>query len=308
MRPTKGLAHSIHVRLVARAKELGTESQLLLERYALHRLLYRLSVSEHAERFLLKGAQLMLLWAGEMVRSTRDADLLGFGNLSNDNLQSIFADLCALLVPDDGMEYLVDTIRISPIREETAYGGRRVTIQARLGNARLHLQVDVGLGDAVTPEPEWVELPQLFDLPAIRLRAYRPETSIAEKLETMVALGLVNSRMKDYFDIYVLSLRGAFDQSVLARAIGETFRRRGTKLPSGLPVGLSAAYAEERGKTAQWRGFLARVDAKGIPDDLGAVVKAGASFAWPVLVTAQEGRAGTMHWPPGGPWRDEAER
>ena len=151
---------------------------------------------------------------------TRDADLLGFGDLSNDNLQSIFADLCALLVPDDGMEYLVDTIRISPIREETIYGGRRVTIQARLGNARLHLQVDVGLGDAVTPEPEWVELPQLLDLPAVRLRAYRPETSIAEKLETMVSLGLVNSRMKDYFDIYVLSMGEAFDRGG-PRASGE---------------------------------------------------------------------------------------
>lgn len=306
MSATQGLAHSVHVRLVARARELGIESQLLLERYALHRLLYRLSVSEHAERFLLKGAQLMLLWAGETVRSTRDADLLGFGDLSNDNLQRIFADMCALLVPDDGMEYLVDTIRISPIREETTYGGRRVTIQARLGNARLHLQVDVGLGDAVTPEPEWVELPQLFDLPAIRLRAYRPETSIAEKLETMSSLGLVNSRMKDYFDIYVLSMREAFDRAMLGHAISEAFRRRGTELPSGLPVGLSAAYALEPGKTAQWRGFLARVGAKGVPDDLDTVVKAVASFAWPVLVTAREGRAGASHWPPGGPWRVEA--
>lgn len=308
MSATQGLAHSVHVRLVARAKELGTESQLLLERYALHRLLYRLSVSEHAERFLLKGAQLMLLWLGETVRSTRDADLLGFGELSNDNLQRIFADLCALLVPDDGMEYLVDTIRITPIREETTYGGRRVTIQARLGNARLHLQVDVGLGDAVTPEPEWVELPQLLDLPAIRLRAYLPETSIAEKLETMISLGVVNSRLKDYFDIYVLSMRGAFDRAVLGHAISETFRRRGTDLPSRLPVGLSSLYAEEPGRNAQWRGFLSKVDAKNVPDDLGVVVQAVASFLWPVLVATREGRDGTSHWPPGGPWRVEAAR
>jgi predicted nucleotidyltransferase component of viral defense system len=301
---TTGLAHSIHVRLVARAKELGTEPQLLLERYALHRLLYRLSISQHAERFLLKGAQLMLLWFGETVRMTRDADLLGFGDLTDANLQSIFADLCDLAVPDDGMDYLADTIRISPIREESVYGGRRVSVQARLGNAKLHLQVDVGLGDAVTPEPEWVELPQLLDLPAVRLRAYRPETSIAEKLETMVSLGLVNSRMKDYFDIYVLSMGEAFDRSVLGRAVGDTFRRRGTEWPSRVPAGLSAAFAEEPGKATQWRGFLHKVDAKGVPDDLGTIVKAVAAFLWPVLTAARDGLATAGYWPPGGPWRD----
>jgi len=301
VRATTGLAHSIHVRLVARAKELDTEPQLLLERYALHRLLYRLSVSQHAERFLLKGAQLMLLWLGETVRMTRDADLLGFGDLSDDNLQSIFADLCALDAPDDGMEYLGDTIRISPIREESVYGGRRVSLQARLGNARLRLQVDVGIGDAVTPEPEWVELPQLLDLPAVRLRAYRPETSIAEKLETMVSLGLVNSRMKDYFDVYVLSMGEAFDRSVLGRAVGDTFRCRGTEWPSRVPAGLSAAFAEEPGKATQWRGFLRKVNAKGVPDDLATIVKAVAAFLWPVLTAARDGAG---YWPPGGPWRD----
>ena len=306
MSATAGLAHSIHVRLVARAKDLGIEPQLLLERYALHRLLYRLSISKHVERFLLKGAQLMLLWLGETVRSTRDADLLGFGDLSDGSLQSLFTDLCDMLVPDDGMEYLADTIRISPIREESTYGGRRVSVQARLGNARLHLQVDVGIGDAVTPEPEWVELPQLLDLPAVRLRAYRPETSIAEKLETMVSLGLVNSRMKDYFDIYVLSMGEAFDRGVLGRAVGDTFRRRGTGLPSGVPVGLSVTFAEEPGKAAQWRSFLNRVDAKGVPDDLGAIVKAVAAFLWPVLIAAR-GTSGAGQWPPGGPWRDNAE-
>ena len=143
MSATTGLAHSVHVRLVARAKELGIEAQALLERYALHRLLYRLSTSKHAERFLLKGAQLMLIWIGETVRATRDADLLGFGKLSDSNLRDIFAELCTMDVPDDGMEYLSDTIRIARIREENVYGGRRVFVQARLGNARLRLQVDV---------------------------------------------------------------------------------------------------------------------------------------------------------------------
>ena len=185
MTATEGLAHSIHTRLVAKAKEQGIEAQLLLERYALHRFLFRLSKSSHAGRFLLKGAQLMLIWMGESARTTRDADLLGFGEISDAELRRLMADVCMAPVVEDGMEYSADSIRISLIREETAYGGRRVKLQASLGNARLPLQIDVGIGDAVSPEPEWVELPQMLDLPAPKLRAYRPETSIAEKLETI---------------------------------------------------------------------------------------------------------------------------
>ena len=211
MTATEGLVHSIHTRLVARSKELGIEAQLLLERYALHRLLYRLSQSGHADRFLLKGAQLMLVWIGETARATRDADLLGFGDLSDSELRRIITDVCSQPVTDDGMEYLVDSIQISSIREGTAYGGRRIHLYARLGNARLRLQIDVGIGDAVTHGPEWVELRQMLDLPAPKLRAYRPETSIAEKFETIVSRGLLNSRLKDYFDIYVLSLNESFD-------------------------------------------------------------------------------------------------
>ena len=144
----QGIAHSVHTRLVARSKELHIEVQFLLERYALHRLLYRLSKSQHADRFLLKGAQLLLIWIGESARTTRDADLLGFGDLSDDSLRMIFTDLCTVTVEPDGVEYLATTLRIAPIREENAYGGRRILIQARLGNARLLLQIDVGIGDA----------------------------------------------------------------------------------------------------------------------------------------------------------------
>jgi len=217
MNKVQGIAHSVHTRLVARAKELGIEAQLMLERYALHRFLYRLSKSQHTERFLLKGAQMMLIWIGETIRATRDADLLGLGELSEQTIRQIFSDLCTMDVNADGMEYLPDTIRIAPIREENAYGGRRVFIQARLGNARLRIQIDVAVGDAVTPEPVWVELPQLLDLPVARLKAYRPETSIAEKVETMVSLGLLNSRLRDYFDIFVLAERKAFEGSVSSR-------------------------------------------------------------------------------------------
>ena len=303
MTATEGLAHSIHTRLVARSKELGMEAQVLLERYALHRFLFRLSKSVHADRFLLKGAQLMLIWIGETARATRDADLLGIGDLADSELQRIITDLCNQTVTDDGMEYLVDSIRIAPIREETAYGGRRIHVQARVGNARLRLQIDVGIGDAVTPEPEWVELPQMLDLPAPKLRAYRPETSIAEKLETIVARGLLNSRLKDYFDIYILSLNESFDLPVLSHAIRATFERRSSPLPSSTPIGLTQTFVDEPGKALQWRGFLDKAGVEGIPEDLIDVIEAIAAFMSPVLSGIQTETTSDQHWPPRGPWQ-----
>jgi predicted nucleotidyltransferase component of viral defense system len=293
--------------LVARAKELGIEAQHLLERYALHRFLYRLSKSEYAERFLLKGAQLMLIWIGETVRVTKDADLLGFGDLSDQTLKQVFEDLCTMNVDADGMTYLRDSIQIVPIREDNVYGGRRIFIRARLGNAQLRVQVDVGIGDAVTPEPVWVELPQMLDLPTARLRAYRPETSIAEKLETIVTLGLLNSRMKDYFDIYTLLEHKAFESSVLFQAVRDTFGRRRTPIPAELPQGLTRAFAEEPGKATQWRSFLKRVGGSAAPVDLGVVVDALSVFLWPILRSVHDGALNDGHWPPGGPWQSKED-
>ena len=230
MSTTQGLAHSTHVRLVARAKELGIEAQFLLERYALHRLLYRLSKSAHADRFVLKGAQLMLVWLGETVRPTRDVDLLGLGDPSDETLDFAFRDLCKMEISPDGMEYLPNSVHVTRIRREDRQGGRRITLKARLGNARLSLQVDVGIGDVITPEPSWIELPSLLDLPPPRLLGYPPETSIAEKLETIVSLGVLNSRLRGYFDILALSKRLSFEGNLLKRPSGE--RSRGVALRS----------------------------------------------------------------------------
>lgn len=308
MTTTEGLAHSIRARLVGKAKEQGIEAQLLLERYALHRFLFRLSESNHADRFLLKGAQLMLVWMGESARTTRDADLLGFGEITDSELGSIVSEICEESVVDDGMVFLPDSIRVTAIREETAYGGRRVKLQARLGNARLPIQIDVGIGDAVSPEPEWVELPQMLDLPAPRLRAYRPETSIAEKLETIAARGLINSRLKDYFDIYVLSAHESFDLRTLADAIRSTFERRGTAIPPELPEGLTQTYVEGPGRELQWRSFLEKSGVANIPDELGSIVESIATFLEPAMAEARGEETEARRWPPGGPWQPkEAE-
>jgi predicted nucleotidyltransferase component of viral defense system len=197
-----GLQASIHARLINHAKAAGVDANLILVRYAMERFLYRLSRTSHAKGFVLKGGLLMLVWLGETIRPTRDADLLGSGDLSNQELKKIFRGVCVADVEPDGMAYDLESIRITDIREENPYGGKRVIMRSSLGKARIRLQADVGAGDAVSPPPEWLEYPTLLGMPSPRLRAYRPETTIAEKAHAMVTLGSVNSRMRDFFDIY----------------------------------------------------------------------------------------------------------
>jgi hypothetical protein len=292
----------VQTRLVRHAKALNLDPNLVLSRYATERLLYRLSRSAHAERFVLKGALLLLVWLGETIRPTRDADLLGFGDVGPDALAATFAEICGVEVPPDGLTFDLSSIRVVAIRPEDAYGGQRVTLLARLGAARLRIQADVGIGDAVTPEPVWLEYPSLLDLPRPRLRAYRPETAIAEKLHAMVVLGSKNSRMRDFFDIHALATRQSFDGAPLVGAVRATFERRRTEIPGGLPLALTPAFATVEGKNAQWAGFLRRSRLTAAPGDLSAVTEAIATFASPVFGAAASAGPPPGHWPAGGPW------
>ena len=297
------LAQSVQVRLVRHAKMLGVDPNLILTRFAMERFLYRLSRSPEVERFVLKGALLLLVWLGETIRPTRDADLLGFGDLSDEALARTFREVCAVGVEPDAMVYLPDSIRVAAIRPEDAYGGKRVTLQSRLGQARLRVQVDVGIGDAVIPEPVWLDYPCLLDLPRARLRAYRPETAIAEKFHAMVTLGSKNSRMRDFFDIDALAARQSFDGQALVDALWATFERRRTDVPSGLPLALTPAFPASSEKQAQWAGFVKKNRLSSAPADLGQVVERLALFLAPVVTAAQRCAAMDLVWPPGGPWR-----
>lgn len=299
---TTGIAQSVQTRLVRHAKASGMDPNLVLARYAVERFLYRLSRSPHSERFVLKGALLMLAWLGETIRPTRDADLLGFGELSEQSLAGIFTDICAIQVEPDGMHYLPSSVRVAAIRPEDAYGGMRVTLQARLGAARLRVQVDVGIGDAVTPEPVWLDYPGLLDFPRLRMRAYRPETAIAEKLHAMVVLGAANSRMRDFFDVYALSEREGFDGRLLADAVRATFDRRRTAVPAGLPLALTPEFAAMREKRAQWQGFLSKNGLTSAPADLGQAIERLANFLEPVIAAARRDSLLALDWRAGGPW------
>ncbi len=286
-----GLARSAQVRLARHAKAIGVDPNLVLTRYAVERFLYRLSRSPHADRFVLKGALLLLVWLGDTLRPTRDADLLGFGDLSEASLTQIFTDVCHVDVEQDAMTYFADTVNVEPIRMEDAYGGHRVTLRAQLGVAQLRVQVDVGIGDVVTPAPMWLEYPSLLDLPRPRLRAYSRETVIAEKLHAMVTLGTRNSRMKDYFDLHALAHVSVLDVAILGEAIAATFQRRKTALPEDVPVGLSDEFARDAAKRAQWKAFLGknRLDAPALEEVVAEIRR----FVMAPLHSARQKARGT---------------
>lgn len=298
----EGLPASVQARLQNHAKTHGLEYNRVLERYALERYLYRLSKSKHASRFVLKGALMMLVWLGETIRPTRDADLLGFGDLDNKSLLSTFQELCASKVEPDGMEFQPDTVKIEDIREDDPYGGRRVTFIGMLGKARINLQIDVGIGDAITPEPAWLDYPSLLDMPRAHIRTYRQETTIAEKLQAMVMLSMGNSRMKDFFDIAALAEREPFDGQVLATAIQATFERRRTELPKELPVAMTSAFAADQTKQKQWKAFTERSRIANAAT-FEATVDAIRGFLGPILNTLKAGQDFTGSWSNGGPWK-----
>ena len=281
---TRDRAASVRARLLNVAKATGTDFNLVLVRFALERLLFRLSTSAHSDRFVLKGAQLFTLWYDLPHRATRDADLLGFGPSDTGSMASVFRDI-ASVAADDGIVFDPASVRVGVIRKDAGYGGVRVTLNGKLANARCVAQVDVGFGDAVTPGPTDAVYPVLLDdLPAPRLRTYPVYTVVAEKLHAIVVLGMVNSRLKDYLDLVVIMEREALDEPTLALAIAATFQRRGTALPNAPPVGLSDEFALDPTRIALWQSLLKKNDIAHRP--LVDVVTVLRVALWPAVVQA----------------------
>jgi len=261
------LAASIRARLLAVAKARKVDFELMLTRFALERLLYRLSISGHREQFLLKGALLFDLWFDEPHRPTRDADFLGFGPAELPTMETTFREIAAMKV-DDGIIFDPSTVKAQEIRKEARYAGIRMTLLGSLDGARCPIQADIGFGDVVTPAPEETDYPVLLDdLPMPRLRVYPRYTVIAEKFEAIVSLGIANSRMKDFFDLWVLTRHSELDSAILRRAITATFARRTTALPFRTPIGLSDEFSADATKQTQWRAFAMknRLDAPPLP-------------------------------------------
>lgn len=253
---SRNLTASIRARLKQRADAAKQDFNLTLTHYGLERLLYRLSVSAHAPSFLLKGALLFSIWYDLPHRPTRDADLLGFGPDDVDSAVATFREICQISV-EDGIAFDPASVKGAVIRKEAGYGGVRIDLQAQLDGARIALQVDIGFGDAVTPAPEAISYPVLLDeLPAPQLRAYPKYTVVAEKFHAICLLGMTNTRMKDYFDLWVLLSENALDQAELRRAIEATFDCRKMAIPTVMPAGLSEAFLADAVKQKQWNAFL----------------------------------------------------
>ena len=293
---TAKLSALIMARLLTLAKQRGDDYSLLLNRFGMERLLTRLSLSPHADRFLLKGALLFALWYDTPHRPTRDADLLGFGPDDETKLIATFRDIAAIDL-GDGIEFDTDSVKADTIREDNTYGGTRITLVARIGSARCALQIDVGFGDAVTPGPQTAVYPILLpDFPAPTLRVYPVYTVIAEKYHAMVMLGQANSRMKDFFDLAMIARRTELDGSTLATAIGATFARRQTTLPIERPLALTKQFSEDAAKLRQWQAFLSKNRIKAA--SLGGTVALLDDLLWPPTQVATAGSQATATWRP----------
>ena len=254
----RNLAASVRARLFNKAQKDGVNFQRLLVRYALERLLYRLSISPEKDHFLLKGALLFDLWYDVPMRPTRDIDLLGFGLAEIPHLVAVFEGICLLDV-DDGISFDVKSLKAEDIRKESNYSGTRLTLTGVIDNAKCPVQIDIGFGDAVTPAPELAIYPVMFDdMPAPSLRVYPRYTVVAEKLEAIITLGMANTRMKDYFDLWVILRDTPLDQKILLQAVVATLTNRSTKMPNGVPVGLSEQFWTDNQKIIQWNAFVTR--------------------------------------------------
>jgi hypothetical protein len=298
----KNIAHSIFQRLLNRARANQEDFNLLLSRYGIERFLYRLSVSSYVDRFVLKGASLFLAWKGQNYRVTRDADLLGFGSPNLENLAGIFRDICGVDCQSDGMIYNSETLKVQEIREGHEYDGIRVTLVGLLNKARIPLQIDIGFGDAITPAPEDIEYPTLLDAPSPKLKAYPRYTLVAEKLETMVHRGLANSRMKDFYDIWLLSTLFPFDGNILRTAIENTFNRRGTTIPVGTPFAFTPDFYKDHQKQVQWKAFTRKAQPNVQVGDLPTIIGEIYRFLQPVLNSFQSDSSYESKWLPTQVW------
>ena len=286
-RPVKNISASVRQRLLNLRRDRGEDYNALLTQYAVERFLYRLSKSELAERFVLKGAMLFRVWSGTLHRPTKDLDLLGSGEASPTAVVKAVKQVVATPVADDGLVFDLDSVTAREIREEQEYGGIRVKLVAMLGNARIPMQIDVGFGDAITPEAAVHPYPTLLDAEAPELRMYPPETVVAEKIEAAVTLGMTNSRMKDYYDLLVIFRTYELADESLARAIAATFQRRQTPLPGDVPPGLSDEFGSDETPQRLWREFLRRLQIEDAPSDFGEVVASVRHRVWPVIVQAK---------------------
>lgn len=299
---SKNIPASVRQRLRDLAGRRNEDFGLVLTKYGLERVLFRISRSKHRDTFVLKGALLFELWTRERHRPTRDVDFLAYGRNDVGRFIGIFQEICSDTFTEDGLTFDAEAISGERIKEDADYEGIRLQFVVYPGNIRIPIQIDIGFGDVITPAPIEIEYPTLLELPPPMLSAYPKETVVAEKCEAMVKLGMANSRMKDFHDLNSLAESFAFDGAMLARAITETFARRKTNVPTEPPTALTSEFYEDDAKRRQWTAFSQRnqlyIELRELPE----VVTEVAAFVMPVMQSLANRGSFTAAWPPSGPW------
>ena len=299
---TANIPASIHRKLLNVSREQKRPFEEILQYFTMERFLFRLSQTKHRDRFVLKGALLMQVWAPEIARATKDIDFLGKGENSPENLAKVIKECCEVEIIEDGLKFNPESILAEKIKEGEEYEGIRISFRASLGKAKIAMQIDVGFGDAVFPAPKVEQYRSLLDFEGAKLACYPRETVIAEKFQAMVQLGIINSRMKDFYDIWYLSQNFKFEGEVLMRAVKGTFSRRETEIDLNA-VALTREFSADATKQAQWKGFLRKTRLGTVPPDLKEVVEAIGHFLIPVAKTAKGGQLFKEKWDPRGPWK-----
>jgi len=299
----KNLPASIRAKLLARSRTSGEDFGRTLVRYGVERFLFRLSQHSSRDRFVLKGAMLFITWPEGAQRSTGDLDLLSFGPPEPAAMKAIIAEICAVSAPDDALAFDVDAIEVEAMREADKYQGLRVAMLARLDGAKIHLQIDVGFGDAVYPGPKKITFPCLLpDMGIPEILAYPPETVIAEKFEAMVRFGEADGRLKDFNDIWAISKTFEFDMATLVQAVTGTFQRRETDIPQSMPFALTAAFGELEDKRKMWDAFLRRSPPAVPPPPLDDLLADLRRFLGPVLDASARPENARGTWEPTRGW------
>ena len=297
----KDVAASVRARLANEAKKTNRPFAELLQYYAMERLLYRLSQSPHADKFVLKGALMLVAWRASAFRPTKDIDFLARLPNDIDNVASLFKEVCNLPVTDDGMAFDADSVQGRLIKEDADYEGVRITFRGYLQRARASMQIDVGFGDVVVPPPVLSQYPTILEFAAPELLGYSRETTIAEKFEAMVKLGQLNSRMKDFYDIHLLARQFAFDGPLVCEALRRTFDNRGTTVTAS-PVAWTPDFVEDPAKQTQWAGFLRKSRLDDAPPTLPETIESVRAFLQPAAAAVESGQPFNFQWQPGGPW------
>ena len=301
MEKKKNIAASVRAKLKNKAREKNVEFQNLLVRFGNERLLYRLSRSAYQKSFMLKGASLFAVWTGEPHRPTKDMDLLGFGKNDIPTLENIFKEI-SLIDGEDGLEFSTESIKGAEIRAEKIYQGVRIMLLAALDGARIHLQVDIGFGDTVTPTAVMETIETIIDLPKPKLRIYPKETVIAEKFEAMVKLGIGNSRMKDFWDVRFLIKNFSFEGELLQKAIKATFANRQTAVPQDVPIALTEVFTGYSEVIADWKAFIGRGRITS-DTDFESVIKSLREFFTPIIEAEKQNTTIVENWTPQAGWK-----